>query len=345
MFCRVLRARPVEDAALVSRFAQMAQTCGLREVKLAQVDLRGGSFANAVALPTIRQSAVVVSSTLVERLDHDEAAAILAHELPHRALHVASSPPGASGQLRDGRGGRAACARSASRVPAGVHRDPDRMAAGPARCAGASSAQPAEARDREQSARSRSHGRSRCAGARLDQASRAGPRPAPVGHGVRAAGQPSESRAAHSGYTDRRRDGPATLAQAAVFASADGDSSVTFHEDRLVWIENASAKVTQSGAGQLTMLRVDAKTSGTPRLVAVDWRAAAGDRASTSRRRTRSDNARHRRHAAGRDGGTSSFVVQRGPCLAGVVAGACVIVDSSPCCWSPCWLPSNRRRR
>ena len=34
VFCRVLRARPVEDPALVSRFAQMAQACGLRDVKL-----------------------------------------------------------------------------------------------------------------------------------------------------------------------------------------------------------------------------------------------------------------------------------------------------------------------
>ena len=45
--------------------------------------MHGGVFANAVALPSITHPLVLVTSTLVERLDPDETAAILGHELAH----------------------------------------------------------------------------------------------------------------------------------------------------------------------------------------------------------------------------------------------------------------------
>jgi Zn-dependent protease with chaperone function len=83
VFSAVLRARPVDDPILVARFARMLKQCSLPAVAPNQVDLRGGMFANAVALPSTRRPMVVVSSTLVERLDHDEVTAILAHELAH----------------------------------------------------------------------------------------------------------------------------------------------------------------------------------------------------------------------------------------------------------------------
>jgi Zn-dependent protease with chaperone function len=83
VFSAVLRARPVDDPALLTRFAQMLKECSLPEVALKQVDLRGGKFANAVALPSTRRPMVVVSSTLVERMDHEEVTAILGHELAH----------------------------------------------------------------------------------------------------------------------------------------------------------------------------------------------------------------------------------------------------------------------
>src|SRR5262245_35483381 len=83
IFRAILGARPVDDPAIVSRFTEMVSACALPAVTLEQVDLRGGVFANAVALPSARSSAVVMTSTLVERLDRDETIAILAHELAH----------------------------------------------------------------------------------------------------------------------------------------------------------------------------------------------------------------------------------------------------------------------
>src|SRR4051794_1857512 len=61
----------------------MAKACSLSDVVLQQVEVRGGSFANAVALPSISGNAVLVSTTLIGRLERDETIAILAHELAH----------------------------------------------------------------------------------------------------------------------------------------------------------------------------------------------------------------------------------------------------------------------
>jgi Zn-dependent protease with chaperone function len=83
VFRKVLRARPVCDPAVVARFEQMVGACALRNVTLEQVDVRGGTFVNAVALPSTRWPAVAVTSTLLEQLDLDETAAVLGHELAY----------------------------------------------------------------------------------------------------------------------------------------------------------------------------------------------------------------------------------------------------------------------
>ena len=83
VFRFILRTKPVDALAICSRFSLLRTSCGLSNVKLDQVNLRGGVFANAVALPSIRMPAVVVTDTLVARLDEDEVTAILAHELAH----------------------------------------------------------------------------------------------------------------------------------------------------------------------------------------------------------------------------------------------------------------------
>jgi Zn-dependent protease with chaperone function len=83
IFCALVGSRPVDEEVLVSRFGRMLEDAGLPAVALEQVDLRGGVFANAVALPSIRRPTVVISSTLIERLDRDETTAVLAHELAH----------------------------------------------------------------------------------------------------------------------------------------------------------------------------------------------------------------------------------------------------------------------
>src|SRR6185369_4109530 len=59
VFRALLRARPVDDAQITARFEEMRVRCsGVTEVRLEQVDLRGGAFINAVALPSIRRPAV-----------------------------------------------------------------------------------------------------------------------------------------------------------------------------------------------------------------------------------------------------------------------------------------------
>jgi Zn-dependent protease with chaperone function len=91
VFCTVLRAEPVGDPAIVARFAQMVTQCGLSNVILKQVDMRGGLFANAVALPSASHPTVLVSSTLLQRLDAEETTGILAHELAHIEHYTRSS--------------------------------------------------------------------------------------------------------------------------------------------------------------------------------------------------------------------------------------------------------------
>ena len=83
VFRAVLRTTPVEVPAIGSRFAKLTKEFGLPHVRLDHVHLHGGVFANAVALPSIRTPAVVVTDTLMARLDEDEVTAILAHELAH----------------------------------------------------------------------------------------------------------------------------------------------------------------------------------------------------------------------------------------------------------------------
>jgi hypothetical protein len=59
VFRLVMHTKPVEAPAICSRFSQLTKNCGLSDVKLDQVNLRGGVFANAVALPSIRTHASI----------------------------------------------------------------------------------------------------------------------------------------------------------------------------------------------------------------------------------------------------------------------------------------------
>jgi Zn-dependent protease with chaperone function len=83
VFRAVLDSRPIDDPALLDRFDGLVRRCGFRAVALEQVDLRGGTFANAVALPSLTSPAVLITAPLARRLDQDEAVAILGHELAH----------------------------------------------------------------------------------------------------------------------------------------------------------------------------------------------------------------------------------------------------------------------
>jgi Zn-dependent protease with chaperone function len=80
---RLLRCRPVADADLANRFASVASRAAVPAPFFGIVPIDGGVFANAVALPSLRNPAVLFSSTLVERLEVEEVVAICAHELAH----------------------------------------------------------------------------------------------------------------------------------------------------------------------------------------------------------------------------------------------------------------------
>jgi Zn-dependent protease with chaperone function len=80
----LLRARPVQDRLLLDRFRPMAAAAPADRPWLFEyVNMNGGALANALALPSLRQSTVLFTSTLLERLDADEITAICAHEIAH----------------------------------------------------------------------------------------------------------------------------------------------------------------------------------------------------------------------------------------------------------------------
>ena len=78
-----LRTRPMEEGDLLARFRELANRCALPQPRFEMVELGGGVVANALALPSLRTSAVLFTDTLLARLDREETAAICAHELAH----------------------------------------------------------------------------------------------------------------------------------------------------------------------------------------------------------------------------------------------------------------------
>ena len=79
----LIGARPIADAAIRGRFDRLVAASGLAAPHFEYVDLKGGSTANAFALPSLGRSAVVFTGPLLQWLDADETDAICAHELAH----------------------------------------------------------------------------------------------------------------------------------------------------------------------------------------------------------------------------------------------------------------------
>ena len=79
----VLRARPVTSPALVGRFRRIIEQTTVVPPRIEYVDMRGGVLVNALALPGAKQSTVLFTSSLLERLDEEEVEAIFAHEVAH----------------------------------------------------------------------------------------------------------------------------------------------------------------------------------------------------------------------------------------------------------------------
>jgi Zn-dependent protease with chaperone function len=269
VFSMLLRARPVGDPDILSRFAQLATQCGLRNPSLRQVDMRGGVFANAVALPSTTHPTVVVSSTLIERLDADETAGILAHELAHLEYY------------------NPRVLRSAARVTYAL-------------IGAAVSVAPLirlvpQSRDialllwpvvlittlvvrarHKQKHETASDLRAVELTGNPDSLIRALTKLHAFARMPRRWDVEFEQQATHPSLARRIQaiqsaagTAPPALGQSTVFVDPAGERSVTFHEDRLEFGQGGTG-CHSIGYGLLTMLRVDAKRSGAPRLVALD---------------------------------------------------------------------------
>ena len=79
----MIAARPITDEAMCARFERLAAAANLVAPRFEFIDLKGGSIANAFALPSLGRSAVVFTGPLLQRLEADETDAICAHELAH----------------------------------------------------------------------------------------------------------------------------------------------------------------------------------------------------------------------------------------------------------------------
>ena len=270
IFRVILRARAIDDPAIVSRFAEMVKACALPEVALERIDLRGGAFANAAALPSIRRPTVVVTSTLLERLDANETAAILGHEL----AHLEHYNPRRVGRRR---------ALMYALVGAGALLSPIvRLTFPPAQLASLILwdivlvlAMVRLARDRQKH-ETASDLRAIALAGDPDALVRALTKIHAFAYLPRRWDAEWERQATHPSLARRIQaihaaagTAPVSLADPATFAGADDSSSVTFHDTLVSWNEGG-ASTYSIDYGRLTMLRVDVKQSGAPRLVAVD---------------------------------------------------------------------------
>jgi Zn-dependent protease with chaperone function len=267
----VLRARPVDDPEIADRFEQMRARCsGLPAVSLEQVDLRGGAFINAVALPSIWRPAVLLSSTLLDRMDRDETAAIIAHELAHLEyfnlrrlwwLNLQGYVLIAIGTLLAPVVGALAPRASTAvfviwpvlLIAAMALRARNRQAhetASDLRATALTGGGDVLIR-----ALTKLHLLARLP-RRWD------------GERERHASHPSLARRIQA-IRDASGMAPPALGKAAVFQAADDSASVTFGDDRLVWREGHSTEH-RIDYSRLTTLRVDAWRSGVTHLVAVD---------------------------------------------------------------------------
>jgi Zn-dependent protease with chaperone function len=270
VFRAILHARPVDDAAIRSRFDEMVKACAVPAVALEQVDLRGGSFSNAVALPSLRGNAVVVSSTLLERLEHEETIAILGHELAHiEHYHPA--------RLR-----RMSAVTFTLIVIAVVLTPLLRTISPPALTAGIVmwnvflvAVMVAMSRHRQKH-ETASDLRAIALAGNPDALIRALTKVHAFLKLPRRWDVEWERHATHPSLARRIQaiqaaagQAPASLGEPATFAGSDGAASVIFHHDRVQWNEGPTTSHTIDYA-RLTMLRIVTKSSDKPRLVALD---------------------------------------------------------------------------
>jgi Zn-dependent protease with chaperone function len=271
VFRAVMRARPVDDPEIVARFQDMRARCsGLPVASLEQVDLRGGTFVNAAALPSIWRPAVVLSSTLVERMDRDETAAIIAHELAHLEyfnlrrlwwLHLQGYALIAVGTLM----------APVVRIVA-PHARLAVFLVWPLLLVATMAVRKRQRQAQERASDLRAIALAGSANALI----RALARVHSLARLPRRWDAERERHASHPSLARRIqaiRDASGmaapSLGKAATFLAPDDSSSATFSGERLIWREGASTEHAID-YGRLTTLRVDARRSDAAYLVAVD---------------------------------------------------------------------------
>ena len=270
LFRAIVGSRPVDDDVLVSRFAGMLTKAGLPAVALEQVDLRGGVFANAIALPSIRRPAVVISSTLVERLDHDETTAILAHELAHIEHHNRA-------RLRKIRMLAYPLLIATMLLSPGLRlAAPEALPAAPVLWPVVLFVVLMIQATRRQKHETESDLRAVTLTGNADALVRALSKLHAFARLPRRWDTDFERHATHPSLARRIQAieaaagiAPRPLDEPATFAGTDGTTSVTFHTERLLWHDSHSSSRPIDYA-HLTELRVEARRSRAPQLVAVD---------------------------------------------------------------------------
>ena len=79
----LLRSEPITDRTLLDRFDTLVSASGVPAPRFECVPMHGGVLANALALPSLQQSSVLFTDTLISRLETDHTVAICAHEIAH----------------------------------------------------------------------------------------------------------------------------------------------------------------------------------------------------------------------------------------------------------------------
>lgn len=268
-FRYLLRTRPVERPDLIARFRSMATTAGIPAVRLEYVDMRGGVLANALALPSLRGHSVLVTSTLLERLDFEEVVAICAHELAHFDHFTRA-------RLRRSSAATWTLIAVGMLSPILVRRLPGVMSFLPFLWLIAFTVVMAMRAGNRQKHETASDIRAVALTGNPEALVSALSKLHALGRVPRRWQAEVERRATHPSLARRIqaiRGAAATtapsLAGPAQFSGSDGSASIVFHPERLEWHEGDAASYSL-GYRHLTELRVDAARAGAPILVARD---------------------------------------------------------------------------
>jgi Zn-dependent protease with chaperone function len=281
VFRALVRTQPLRDPELLARFERLAAVTGIPMPRFEQVEMKGGVLANAVALASLRRSAVAFTDTLLARLSADESAAICAHELAHLE-HF--NPQ----RLRRLSRGSYALITAGALLPVSMRAWG--LPALPVWIAWTGTILGALiwiARDRQ-----RNETASDLRAVAISGDGEALVRALTKGYAIarmpRRLHPDFEKHATHPSLARRIRDireaagtPHAALDTAVTFVGLDGRTSVSFQPDRLHWIEGEVATHSLSYA-HLAELRVDAARTGRSTLVAVEtggrrWEVPIGD--------------------------------------------------------------------